>query len=360
VLRSRHVDGHCLVPGYLPQQEAETALTLLRLGERLTEALGRRVPFFYGQDAHLELLYRHRSELERHYLFTLNDDPLAWSLHDKGRFFPLCVAAGVRVPRTVVPSPGHDIARELGELRPPLVVKPRTKTDWKAIQSALLESHSKARVFASAADLLAHPRFQALAELVVVQELIDAPVTALYSFHGFATPEGRLLASFSGRKLRTYPCVAGESAFVELVHDGDVEATGRAVVEKLGIRGPFKIDLIRDARTGELYTLEVNARFNLWHYLGAANGVNLPLLAYEYLCDGRVPLEPPRYDVRTRWLDFYRDRHCFQEDAQLSTPQWLQSLLFGHTVNARFAWDDPMPFIDWMQRTVRARVARAA
>ena len=360
VLRSRYVDGHCLVPGYLPQHDAITVSTLLRLGERLTDSLGERVPFFYGQDSQLEMLYRHRSQLEQHYLFTLNTDPLAWAMHDKGLFFPLCVSAGIRVPCTVVASPGEDIAQALHQLRPPLVVKPRTKSDWKTIQRALLESQGKARVFASAAELLAHPRFQALAELVVVQEMIEGPVTALYSFHGFATPEGRLLASFCGRKLRTYPSVAGESAFIELVHDGDLEATGRAIVQKLGIRGPFKIDLIRDARSGELYTLEVNARFNLWHLLGAANGVNLPLLAYEYLCCGRVPTEPTRYDVRARWLDFYRDLKRQQEDTGLSGPRWLASLLFGNTVHDMFAWSDPMPFIAWMEKMVRARAARMA
>ncbi len=360
MLRSRYVDGHCMVPGYLPQHDDVTVRTLLHLGARLTESLGERVPFFYGQDSQLEMLYRHGSELEGYYLFTLNNDPLAWSMHDKGRFFPLCTAAGIRVPRTVVPSPGEDIARALGELRPPLVVKPRTKSDWKAIQSALLESQSKARVFASAGELLAHPRFRELAELVVVQELIEGPVTALYSFHGYATPEGRLLGAFCGRKLRTYPCVAGESAFIELVHDGDLEATGRAIVEKLGIRGPFKIDLIRDAHTGDLYTLEVNARFNLWHQLGAANGVNLPLLAYDYLCYGHVPTEPTRYDVRARWVDFYRDLRSHREDRGLSTPRWLASLLFGRTEHETFAWDDPMPFIAWMQKMVRSRTARAA
>jgi predicted ATP-grasp superfamily ATP-dependent carboligase len=360
VLRSRYVDGHCFVPGFLPHEQARTARALLRLGERLTSELGERVPLFYGQDGQLELLYRHRPQLEAHFLFTLNDESLAWALHDKSLFFPRCVDAGVRAPRTVVPTPGEDLSRALDELRPPLVVKPRTKNDWKPIQRALFEGKAKARIFESAAELLAHPRFAELADLVVVQELIEGPVTALYSFHGFATPDGRLLASFSGRKLRTYPPVAGESAFIELVHDPEIDAFGRDAVARLGIRGPFKLDLIRDARSLEVYLLEVNARFNLWHHLGAANGVNLPLLAYEYLCHGRVPLEPPRYGVRARWVDFYRDLQHHREDRGLSTPRWLASLAFGHAVHETFAWDDPMPFVAWLRHMSRARAARAA
>jgi predicted ATP-grasp superfamily ATP-dependent carboligase len=358
VLRSRYVDGHCLVQGYLPHQEADTVDAWLRMGERITKTLGQRAPLFYGRDGQLELLYRHRASLERHYLFTLNDDPLAWSLHDKGLFYPLCAAARIRVPATVVPSADVDLSLELGKLRPPLVVKPRTKSDWKAIQASLLEKDSKARVFASAAELLEHPSFRELAPRVVVQELIEGPVTALYSVHGFVTRDGHRLGSFCGRKLRTYPRVAGESAFVELVHDAEVETTGLDVVEKLGIRGPFKIDLIRDERSGELYTLEINARFNLWHHVGAANGVNVPLLAYQYLCFGLEPQQPTRYDVRTRWEDLYRDLQCLREDPDLSVPRWLASVLSANAVHDTFAWNDPMPFIAWIQKQVRARVAR--
>ena len=131
-------------------------------------------------------------------------------------------------------------------------------------------------------------------------------------------------------------------------------------MKKLGIRGPFKIDLVRDARSGELYTLEVNARFNLWHHLGAANGVNLPLLAYQYLCFGLEPQQPTRYDVRTRWEDLYRDLQCLREDPDLSVPRWLASVLFANAVHDTFAWNDPMPFIAWIQKQVRARVARRA
>jgi predicted ATP-grasp superfamily ATP-dependent carboligase len=359
-LRSRYVAGHCLVPGFSRLHEHATVRALAELGQRLAQALGRKVPLLYGQDCQLELLYRNREALEEHFLFVLNDDTLGWSLHDKGRFFPLCEAAGVRAPHTVVPAEREDHERALLQLRPPLVVKPREKASWKQIQDALMDGKGKARVFPDARALLGHPAWPTLKDQLVVQEYIDAPVTELSSFHGFAARDGRLLASFCGRKLRTYPAVAGESTLLELVLDPEIEAAGRAVVEKLGVRGPFKVDLIRDPRNRQIYTLEVNARFNLWHHLGAAHGVNLPLVAYEYLVDDYTPPKPPAYQPRARWVNFYNDVRAFREDAALGTGTWLSSLMFSRTVHEVFAWDDLRPWVAWMAGMVRARMRRRA
>ena len=52
------------------------------------------------------------------------------------------------------------------------------------------------------------------------------------------------------------------------------------MLERLAFVGVVKLDYKRDPRTGRFYLLEVNPRFNLWNHLGAAAGVNLPLLAY--------------------------------------------------------------------------------
>jgi D-aspartate ligase len=357
-LRSRYVKGHCLVPGFLPPDDGPALEVLAAAGERLRSALGRCVPLIYGQDSQLEFLYRHRETLAQWFLFVLNDQALALALHDKGRFFSLCECAGVRVPRTVVPQIGQSLEHAIERLRPPLVVKPREKSDWKDLQATLFEGKAKARVFATRDELLRLPGLADVSDRLIVQEYVEAPVTGLYSFHGFAGPDGRLLAWFCGRKLRTFPAVAGESAIVELVHDPGLETEGRAVVERLGIRGPFKVDLIRDARTGELFTLEVNARFNLWHHLGAAHGVNLPLVAYELLADGHAPSEPPGYRPRQRWVDLYRVYRASREDPSFSAMAWVWSLLLGRTLDETFEWADPLPFLTSTGQFLRERFGK--
>jgi len=350
--RSRYVDGWCVVPGYLPPHDEATVRLLEQLGAALQDLTGgTRIPLIYGSDAQLELLYHHRAALERRFLFLLNDEDLGWALNDKGQFLALCQRAGVPVPRTFIPAfeyQGDDRSRgaagDLDALTPPLVVKPRTKSDWKDIQKALFQSKAKARVFPDARSLLGHSGFAGVRERLVVQEYIEAPVTNLRSFHGFADAQGQLLAWFTGHKLHTYPPVAGESALLQLDHDRQVEDVGKETAERLQLRGPFKLDLIRDPRDGQLYVLEVNARFNLWHHLGAAHGVNLPALACEYLLHGRAPVRPPEYRPRVRWQNLYRDLKALRDLGPAGAAPSLGTLL-RPTVHELFAWRDPAPFL---------------
>ncbi|WP_437902123.1 hypothetical protein WME95_26100 [Sorangium sp. So ce327] len=352
VVCSRHVSAACLVPGFDEASRAASAATLLRLGARLHAALGRRIPLVYGTDPQLELVYRHRRALAQHFLFLLNEEDVCWSLLDKEGFYDLCEARGVLAPRTL--RPGGDPA----SLREPLLVKPRRKSAWAEIQRDLLGGAGKARLFDTRAELLAHPHFERLKQDLIVQEHIPGGVVDLVSFHGFADEEGELLAWFCGRKLRTYPAFAGESAVVEITGDEAVAEAGRDVAAKLGLKGPFKIDLVRDARSGALYTLEVNARYTLWNHVGAAAGVNLPRVAYDYLVEGRRPPAPPRAAPSHRWLDLYRVYRAFREQrSSASLAGWLGTVAGARTVYDAFAWDDPKPFARWASSFLTRKVA---
>lgn len=344
--RSRHVQERVVVPGFGRAAQDHTAVALERLGRRLRAAAGARAPLFYGSDSHLDLMYRHRERLEHWFQFLVNPEPLAWALLDKHGFASACRGAGVEVPATVTPGVDGDDA--LDRLRGPLLVKPRTKVAWKPIREALFDGRGKARAFPSARLLRHHPGFAAVRELIVVQELLDLETGGLVSFHGFADEDGRLLAWFCGRKIRTYPRVAGESALVEMVEDTEVEAAGSDVARRLGVRGPFKIDLARDRRSGHLVTLEVNARFTLWNHLGAAAGVNLPRVAYDWLVHRRAPSAPPAITPGVRWSSLGRDVRGVRDDPGgplVAWARWARSMVKpgAATVHEVFDWRDPMP-----------------
>lgn len=358
-LHSRYVSGHVVLPGFEGPDIERSAVALLELGARLADASGGRVPLVYGTDQQLELLYRYRNELARYYLFLLNDERLGWALHDKARFAALCGERGVLTPKTA--DPGDDAAGALAGLRSPLVVKPKCKAHWAELKAELFGGEAKARAFATRAELLAHPAFARHARALLVQELVDCDTGGLCSFHGFADAEGKVLASFAGRKVRTFPEFAGESSLIELTDDPAVVSAGRAAAEALGLRGPFKIDLAFDRASGRYYTLEVNARYTLWNYLGAVHGVNLPAIAYEYLVEGQPPAALPTYAPTYRWLNFYRDAQAFREArprGRLAAAAWASSLSPRRLVYELFAWTDPEPFLRWAGRAVARKALR--
>ena len=109
------------------------------------------------------------------------------------------------------------------------------------------------------------------------------------------------------------------------------------------------------------YLLEINARCNLWLYMGAMNGVNLARVLYRYLVHrerpGSVRLRP-----RYRWIDFNLDRAAYHELARagrISRGAWLASLM-RPKVYSVFAWRDPEPLTRMWAARARKRLAHAA
>jgi predicted ATP-grasp superfamily ATP-dependent carboligase len=315
---------------------------LLDAGERLAGGLGRRLPLFFGNDGWQRLVQDHRAELARHYTLLLNDAEVAGAVIDKDLFQSLAAARGLPIPRAL----GWDA---LERFAGPVLVKPRTKfaRDASPAYLRLFGRQGKACIFPNGRAVLADAAAQQLREALLIQEYVGGDDRQIWSFHGFSDENGRLLDWFIGRKLRTYPALTGTSTFLELAHDDELAQLGCRIVRALPLKGVFKIDLKRDPRTGRFRILEVNARYNLWHYLGAVNGVNLPLTAYEYLVHGKRPAAARRHRTSYRWIYLRFDWHAYRELAargELSFAGWLASLAAAPLVCQLFSWRDPRPF----------------
>lgn len=351
---SRYCVGRCLIP---PLDSGETAVNaLVTLGDRITTALGRRVPLMYGSDDALELLHAHRERLQRYFLFLLSDREVGTALIAKDAFARFARDRGLPLPRELHwEGHGPDSLHAAGGA---VIAKPRVKMDWhaSALCQRLFNGDGKARVFESGAEALADPVVGLYHEQLTFQDYIPGDDTHLWSYHGFADENGDVLVSFVGRKVRTYPAGNGESAYIELCDDADLERIGRGVAARCPIKGVFKMDFKRDPRDGEWRLLEINARFNLWNYLGAANGVNLMAVAYAYLVDGAIPAAQ-RARHTYRWLSLQLDFKAYRELAargEIGLGRWLASLASSRNLYNVFAWRDPGPWISfWIARFAR-------
>jgi len=342
-MASRYCSGHCLVPP--PHNPEALVETLLAMGDRLTSALGCRVPLYYGNDDYLNLVHAFRDELAQRFLLLLNNADVSRALIDKDRFEAFARDRGFAVPRTLTwDDSGPDA---LSHAAGPVLVKPKVKLDWdnSPIYLQLLGGRGKARVFGNGREVMAHPLAARYQDQLTFQEFIPGDDHHLWSFHGIADESGALLAGFVGHKLRTFPSLTGMSTFLELAHDEKVAAIGRDIVARVPLRGVFKIDFKEDAVNGRFYLLEINARYNLWHHMAARNGVNLPQIAYDYLVNATRPAGTS-YRTTFRWLCFRPDFHAYRELAsrgELSLAGWLFSLLASRKVYHLFSWTDPLP-----------------
>jgi len=340
---------YCTVAVTLPPPHQHDARVdaIAALGERLAGIFGRRVPLMYGSDDALELIYAHRERLARHFLFLVADREVAESLIAKDRFQAFAESRGLPVPRALAwdgAGPGS-----LAACKGPVVMKPRAKRDWhqSMLCQRLFGGDGKAVVLENGRAALGNADIARFHDQLTFQECIPGDDTCLWSYHGFADEEGIVIEAFTGRKIRTYPAGMGESAYIELAPDPGLDAVARELVPRAGLRGPFKIDFKRDPRDGRWYVLEINARYTLWQYVGAANGVNLMRTAYDYLLH-RERTRFPAAVPSVRWIDFSLDRRAYRQlraEGKLSTIGWLASLVVSRKLYNLFSWRDPLPFV---------------
>ena len=352
-MASRYCAGSIELP---PISEKSNVInTLVDAGRGLAEKHGARVPLFYDNDDRLALVQDYRAALEPHFALLLNEPALGDALLDKAAFQELAERAGLPVPRRIE---WDALAAEGG----PVLAKPKTRTAWdhSAVRLQLFGGAGKARVFESGREARANPLAAQFAEQLSFQEYVPGGDDAIWSFHGFAAPGGEVLAGFVGRKIRTYPVFTGDSAYVRLAREPDLEALGRDIAARLGLAGVFKMDFKRSAATGRFYLFEVNTRFNLWHHVGARNGVNLPRIAYEYLTMEKRPAAIEA-STRYRWLALRYDLPAYRElkaRRALTLAGWLASLAYVPKVYELFSWTDPLPFVRYWTTRLRAALAR--
>lgn len=349
-----------------PASQPEAALRdLLALGAELPP----RPVLFYGNDATLLLVSRHRDALAKFYDFLLPEQALLEALVDKAAFADLARQRGLPVPRAVTSAQAPTPEDALRRLALPCMLKPQVHIGWSASQAVRRLGRPCKALRADTRDELraAYEALRSFCPDFLIQEYVPGDDRCLYTFHAYLDREGRPLGHYAGRKLRTYPPDTGVSTYLELCDDPEITSLGLDVLRRLRFTGIVKIDFKRDARTGRPLVLELNPRFNLWHYLGAAGGVNLPLIALRDLTgrgrDAATDGPASAYRAGVRWLALDDDLRAFLRDYRpggaLSLPGWLRSLA-GKKVYNVFSYSDPVPAIVSTGRYLQALRRRLA
>ena len=274
---------------------------LLDALERFGSTQREQPVLFYGEDAQLLFISRHRDRLAKSFRFVIADATLVEDLLDKARFQDLAQRHGLPVPPA---RQFHPVAVEPDhlDLAFPVVIKPLTRLErWNetfGLRKALEVKDVDAlralwpQLLDAGVDLLA-------------QQLIPGAEAQIESYHCYVDQRGSIAGEFTGRKIRTFPLVYGHTTALEITAAADVQRQGRDIVERLGLTGVAKLDFKRD-EAGALHLLEINPRFTLWHHPAAVAGVNIPALVYADLTGTPRPATTP-VKAGVRWCRAWKD-----------------------------------------------------
>jgi predicted ATP-grasp superfamily ATP-dependent carboligase len=304
-------------------------------------------------------LSRQRERLRHNYHVVLPAADVVEALTDKVRFFEFAQTHDLPIPGTILLRNRDDAARAAEELAFPCMLKPPVKTSaW--------QSHTKAKAFElqEPRDLLAtYDRCHSWAEVLIVQEKIEGPISNQYTCNLYFGTDGRPLVTFVTRKLRQWPPATGTGCLGEECRNDAVLAESLRVFGLVPYRGLAYVELKEDVRTGRLLIIEPNiGRPTGRSSTAEAAGV---VLLYTMYCDAiQRPLPENRAQqyVGVRWISFRRDllsalwhwRH-----GELTLGQWRMSWRAPRTFDV-LSWKDPLPFCIDVLRSVEQLVQRNA
>jgi len=350
---SRYCEAVVPTPSWVDDPEAALGAVIAWSKEQ------RETPvLFYQGDHDLLAASRGRDRLALHLRFVLPPAELVEDLVNKLRFAALAERRKLPVPLTRTLYRGKDLAAELRRWNCfPCVLKPATR-------SPSFTEVSRGR---KAVRLETRTELEDLVAIIdgyetdfVLQAAVEGGEDRIVSYHAYIRPGGQAMADFTGRKLRTAPRLYGFSTYVEITDDQEVRRVGRAVLEELGFSGVVKLDFKRDKRDNQLYLLEINPRFNLWHHAGAVAGVSIPALVYRDCVEPGAAQPAGSARPGVRWASLRDDAHGSKEyraAGELSLARWLLEMATVD-VNEGFLFRDPLPRLADLSGTLKRKLAR--
>lgn len=319
---------------------------LINLGRNLKD----KTPIFYNGDHDVLLVSRYRNVLSEHYLFNLSDEEVIEAFLNKEKFINLALSKDIPIPETIIVNSLEDIYEVDQKIGFPCIAKPFIQKQWlrrKELKD-VIKGPRKSVKFEKIQELQEfYNRVKSLTEKFIIQRWIEGDDSELFSFHVYYNKDAQPVAYYAGRKIRTYPPDSGISTFLELVDEPRIVKLGLSILNKFNFKGVAKIDFKRDIFTDKFYVLEINPRFNLWNYLGACSGINIPAIAYHDLFD-RSYNRSSSIRKKYRWLWFDGDLSAIREYRRIgrwSYWQWILSLINCKKVYKIFSWKDPFPFL---------------
>ncbi len=295
----------------------------------------------------LVLISAHREILSRHYRMVLPDHQQVLTLENKEHLLAAAMSVGMPIPQTLVVN-NETSLRETAEFNYPVILKPADNdlvymSHFK--KAYILEKHQDVADLARAI----WPKYRN----VVVQEWVPGDDEAIYFCLQYRNEAGQVVASFTGRKLLSWPPGTGATAAccaAPEYHDV-LNALAEVLFAPLEVAGFCSIEVKRHPATGVFYLIEPTiGRTDQQEEVATLNGVNLPLIGY---CDqmGQVIPTTGSTPANHTWVHPTSTRWARQWLKERDRPLPALKAPPGKIHDALFRWSDPVPalFDRWLR-----------
>ena len=291
---------------------------------RFASKFNEKIVLIPSSDVFIEFVSKHFEVLSNYYkLQSSLQAEICKNYLDKSEFYSLCDRFDVPYPKTIYLTGSEDSDYVMERLRFPMILKPNLIHQWKRYLGGdkvinVNDRRELEKLLKKDKDLLVSS---------MLQEVIPGPEENIYLFKGYFDESGKLLASFTGRKIRQYPPLFGSASYAVSCEAEEVENISISFLKRAGFRGICGTEFKYDLRDKAFKMIEINIRPQLWEDLTRVAGREIVWVAYCDLAGVRVPDLPRQRDGKV-WTYLLRDMvsgawHVRNRNCKLTT--WLSS-----------------------------------
>ena len=220
----------------------------------------------------------------------------------KDRFDAACARHGFRTPWAAHPRSVAEAQDLAASYRYPAILKPKSHVGVGIERGEVVhDADELRRAYRSyqippeqAAACARYPELR----LPMIQEYVPGALQNLYSVSGVLGAGGQVVAASASRKSLQWPPTLGIGIEFHASDDQELLDRGCALASRIGRRGIFEVEFIRDARTGELVAIDLNPRAHGFISFDIARNNDLPLLWHRLATGQEVAAGGPvRHDL---------------------------------------------------------------
>jgi predicted ATP-grasp superfamily ATP-dependent carboligase len=288
-----------------------------------------------------------RDALAPFYQFLFCPHPQLVALQSKEGFAEAAQQAGSPVPRGVVLRCSADLAA-IDALQYPCVFKPLEQNE------AYSRQFKKAYKVQSAAEVATlYQQIEPVLSEMIVQEWLEGPDSAIYFCLAFYDHNSKLVQSFTGRKLRSWPLQVGGTAACTSAPEAaaELEALTSQFVRAIGYTGLIGMEFKFDANRGGYYMIEPTVgRTDYQHEIATLSGTNLMAAIVAFFAGEPTPPVHAKHNVV--WFDEIADANALAHGAPADLcADYVQ-------VAAVRRWNDPKPGVKALLNRITRRLKR--
>lgn len=333
--KSKYLSEQIIVPHY-KEQEAELVQFLIDYSKQQE----CKPVLFATVDPYVEFVDAHLDELKLYYFINMTEQGFWSSIMDKGFLHTLASKHQMQLPETVHPLEEGFEEKVTAEIGFPCIVKP---TD-----SPLFVSTFRAKIFICKTmdEVKAAVKKANDANLeVVVQRIIPGFDDHVYTFDAYLDQNSKVTHWMTCQKQRQFPIHFGASTYTKQKYVEELYTIGAPFLEAIGYKGFAEIEFKKDAKTGEFYLLEINARTTTLNSLLHKCGINFPLLAFNELTGKEIGSKALREDTGIAFCFLTEDlisSRQYVRNKELTRTEILKSY-FRKKAPAVWSFKDPAP-----------------